>query len=693
MLLKNLMEDKQLDLNQPFLSVRRFSSTVSAVKGYKRRTDNSLPSLPPLPSYKSELKSGPVRNAGAVPFRWEQTPGRPKDEGKRQIQALEQPPTAPKLPPGRILKVKQQAPDKVAEDPSVISRKAGKVPCISKSVSSIDENLTKFQSSKDAVKEESSDSGDGDEAYLDALDTLSRTESFFLNCSLSGLSGLYDPDVEPSGTFSADPQTRDFMMGRFLPAAKAMASEVPQYASRKQPVVWEQPRQVKKVLAEEKRPPTYRYRPNILPNYDKDNKEEESDDEDDYDETRNVTARVCGLLPRFCLKSSFCLLNPVPGMSVRTRVPMSPASRMQARSSSTGSCSETDNEHSQVGTYEQRSIGGPRTAVLREDKKNMMKSESNQITYPSNSQKLEGSSLYRRLQGSGISPYQSELPQLPFYEERGFLGIPEEAKSAGINGFNSHKKSPTSFRELLADQSTEWEIGAASPLVEKTVYVDSVHKVESPNPNSFSSGMKGLAKSRENDLEIIANIRETEETPSVDSSLKDIDKLNIVDEEAILQPKILKLADSGPLSFPDKEVEALEMDVAKGFKHDKDVLHWESVTSANSKLPHNRNLDFEDEQCPKVENVENSYGSYSEFHLPPPLPKSPSESWLHRTLPSMSSKNPSSRSRLGAGINPRNQAAKTSTVDPKWETIVRTTKVQHRNLQFSEELITPAPET
>ncbi|KAA8524237.1 hypothetical protein F0562_010660 [Nyssa sinensis] len=677
------MEDKQLDFNQPLLSVRRFSSTATSGKDDKRKTDNYLPVMPTLPFYKSELKSGPVRNPGAVPFQWEQTPGRPKDERKQQTRA--QAPIAPKLPPGRILKVKQQAPDKVSEDTSSTICQAGKVSSSSHSISSIDKNVTKIGCSKDAmVERENSDLEDGDEVYLDALDTLSRTESLFLNCSVSGLSGLENQDMKSSGIFSADPQTRDFMMGRFLPAAKAMASEASQYASWKQPVAREQPRWVENVVGGDKKPPLYRHRPNILPNYAKDNREEESSDEDDYDESGNVSAKVCGLLPLSCIKNSFCLLNPVPGMSVRTRALMSPAMRMHARSSSAGSCSGTENQRTGVAIYEQRSIGGPQTAEQHEDR-SILKNDSNQITFLSNSQKVEGSSLYRRLEGGDLSPYQNGLPQSPFHEEKIFISIPEEAKNAGINGFSSHKKGPCSFRDLLVDQSTEWEIGSVSPMVEKTLYIDSVHKIESPTSNSCSSDMKGLYNSRENDLDI-AKTRGMEEPPLVDSSLKDSENSNNVDEEVILQPKILKPDNSSLLYFPDKSGQELRMDILKGSGQDQ-VLHQECVTSANSKLPDNENLDFKGQQPPEVDNVENSPGSHSQFPLPPPLPKSPSESWLWHTLPSLSSRKPSSRSYLGTQTNPRNHAAKMVFVDPKWETIVKTTKGQHQPLRFSEELM------
>ncbi|THG21698.1 hypothetical protein TEA_019003 [Camellia sinensis var. sinensis] len=655
MLLKNLMEDKQLDFNQPILSVRRFSSTASSEKNVKRKTDKSLPSLPPLPTYKSELKSGPVRNPGTVPFLWEKSPGRPKDEGKSKTQALERP---PKLPPGRITKIKQQAPDKGSEDLS------------SQNVSSVEENIAKFESSKDTTEEESSDdSGDGDEAYLDALDTLSRTESFFLNCSLSGLSGLDGPEVKPSGTFSTDVQTRDFMMGRFLPAAKAMACETPQYASWKPPVAQEQPSQLRKVISADQRPPVYRSRPNILPNYAEYNREEEeSDDEgdDDYNEPGNLSTRVCGLLPRFCL------LNPVPGISVRThRTPMSTLSRTHAKSSSRGQ--ETKNERMRVVTHEQRSIVEPQKPELREHK-NEVSNKYNQVPHQSSSQKLEGSFLYRHLQGTIVSPQQNELPQSNFSAEKRFLDISKEAE---------------------IDENNKREIGSASPVVEKTLYVDSVHKVVSLKLNSFSSDWKGLPKSMYNDLEIAQKVGGLEGTPLVDPSLKVIEKSNIMDEKVTLQPKSLNHVDSSLLYFSGKSDQEVGKKMRKGFRKDQDLCQ-ESITFTNLKSASNVYRDFEDQprQLTKVDNVEeNNQEINSQFPLPPPLPKSPSESWLWRTLPSMSSKNSSSRSHLGTIMNSRHQASKMASVDPKWETIVKTKKVQHLHVRFSEERLPPVSET
>lgn len=347
--LKNLMEDKQLDFNQPLLSVRRASSTaVSSRADHKRKTDNSLPKIPPLPVYKSELKSGPVRNPGTVPFVWEQTPGKPKAERKEHAFALEQPHIAPKFPPGRVLNLKQQDLDEASKASTITLSKTDNVLPRSQNVLSLDKIVTTYESSKEKVEvevKESVGSEDGDEAYLDALDTISRTDSFFMNCSISGVSNLDSPDVKPSGTFSMDTKTRDLMMGRFLPAAKAMASETPPHATWKQPVLREQLRQVEKAVTREKRVPLNLCRENVMLHQFHNLGAEESEDEaDDHYGSEISSSRVCGLFPRFCLKGSLCLLNPLPGMSMQSGVPISPVHRVKANCLHSVSCSQPGKE-------------------------------------------------------------------------------------------------------------------------------------------------------------------------------------------------------------------------------------------------------------------------------------------------------------------------------------------------------------
>lgn len=334
MKLKNLMENKQLDFNQPFLSVRRVSSMETSSKANETaKTDNRWP---PLPVYKSELKSGPVRNPGNVPFLWEHAPGRPKDGRKSQTIGSKSPFAAPKRPPGMYSDSKQQHCTKSSTKGAATQSHTG-----GDALSNSDhshKNIVKFKTLRERIERDlSSDSEDGDETYLEANDTLSRSESFSMNCSVSvtGLSGLDGGDVKPSGTFSKDQQTRDFMMGRFLPAAKALASETPQVAHRKQSVQREQQREVKKMVEMNKE-----HRVNSLPtklpsHYASPNTHEEetseviSKDEDtNLDESEYSSTKACGLFTRFCLRGSFCLLHPVPEIKMRG-APVASAHRIQ----------------------------------------------------------------------------------------------------------------------------------------------------------------------------------------------------------------------------------------------------------------------------------------------------------------------------------------------------------------------------
>ncbi|KAL5573675.1 hypothetical protein UlMin_023272 [Ulmus minor] len=834
-MLKNMMEDKQLDFNQPFLSVRRFSEPDN-----KRKTQKSLPKLPPLPVYKSELKSGPIRNPGTVPFVWEQTPGRPKDEGKAQQCAPEKPPVAPKLPPGRVSNTKQEAPDKASKRTTTTQSSTGSSFSSSEDVSNLKKkNVNKDKSSKQGREENGNlGSEDGDEAYLDALDTLSRSESFFMNCSVSGLSG-YDQDVEPSEPFLADPQTRDFMMGRFLPAAKAMASDSPKYAPRKQQVTWEQPRQANKVISGDKQLRANQYRQTVLSHYAQDKGGEDSEDESVCESSEFSSNKVCGLLPRFCLKNSFCLLNPVPGMKMQDQFPASSVRRVHAKASYANSSSETKKEH--AGNVVERLLDRQQIAELHEGKVEM-ECKSSQTTKQGDCQELDRSSLYKTSNSASTSPYQNGYSRSIFSQHKGFLGIPEKAKKSRESGADIHRNGICSFRELLTSESTEWEVGSGSPVVEKTLYIDSVLKTRSPSSISSSSDMKSVSNYGVNDLEIPEKSSDTEETRSVDSSLQDIKHPSVMNEKATARPKSLESIDSYFLSCSDRSTQEKQMLVKNGSKQEEDLIQdsyallsskvkdqenfnlesqrsgkscdkenshgltQDSITSTRSKkddhkidlksqgsmglddqaitsrsskmatkkkidveslqqmksgteessralvqismtkaannskidlerqwfahpmglddqaitfrsskiatkktidteslqqlksgteegswalvpmtkAANNGQIDLESQRLAKLGNQETSQGIHSQIPLALPLPQSPSESWLKRTLPKISSRNSSLRL--------CSSSQKTSYLDPKWETIVKSSNVQHGRLRFSEKLLTPIPE-
>ncbi|KAM7276547.1 hypothetical protein ACFE04_018413 [Oxalis oulophora] len=624
MSLKNLMEKQQLDFNQPFLSVRRHNSTVATSESQgKRITDDSLPKkLPRLPFYKSDLKSGPITNPGKVPFVWEKTPGKPKDESKSKALAVDRvrPPIAPKLPPGRILNAERQPSDRYLEN----------------SMKSLCDSLNHEEA-------HSSSSGDSDEFYMDALDTLSRTESFFYNCSLSGVSGLeFDsPDIKPSGIFSADPQTRDLMMGRFLPAAKAMTLEtLPQYATKKPLVISQEQRRPVQKIVNKQNSFSGPYHP-----LDK-TWGENKDQYDDY-ESDGASVKTCGLFARMCMKSSICVLNPVPGIRMNARSLVSSVRRHKAK---------LDNEkHADT-----KPNGITDQSEVKMDLKNEI-------------------ILHKGLLGNDDSlPFNNGDSQSVLGEWSSLESSKNRTDSV-VNGHVPQREGRYSFGELLACDSLRYESASSSPVVEKTLYVDSVHKVKPQNLDSSSSG---LIDYDEDNLEAPVKGGEMEKNPSVDFSVKNVDDLSFADAETKLERKTSESGNSSfRSSYGDRCFSELTYsDMSAGEKFDSDIL--QSTKCSDEESHHSNSQDSLALSSSKM--------IIDRKSLAPPLPKSPSESWLSRALPNVLSKN--SRSFLGMSHCSINQASKASPLNPKWENLVKTSNVQHGHPRCSEECLTPIPE-
>ncbi|KAG5231875.1 DUF688 domain-containing protein [Salix suchowensis] len=645
MSVENLMEKKQLDFNQPLLSVRRFSSTASTKEAkIKRKSDGAPSKIPPPPVYKPELKSGPLRNPGTVPFVWERSPGRPKDESKPQTRALQRPPAAPKLPPGRILDAQQQASVKVLKALNWLT------------------NETQGDIYREAIKDASSSGSEGgDEAYADALDILSRSESFFLNCSISGVSGLDGPDLKPSGAFFTDHHGQDFMMARFLPAAKAMASETPPCFTRKQPAVQEVPRQMAKATGVERRP-LNRCSPKNIPNYAQADSVEDSEDEDhDSDGPDHPSLKLCGLLPQLCSQNSLCFMNPVLGMRKQGQEPISSVFTTKFGSSNAASRNVTAHERQRNAMHEKR--------------------ESIKFACKTENKRPDESSARKGWHSKVASPNDSQFPR-SVHEEQRCAEAPDKCRNSGASDFIPCEKGSTIFRELLANESIEWESASAVSVAEKTLYIDSMHTVKPQNSNLSSPEARGLSECSKDGVEILVKNREIEETDYVNSTILDskhlsADEDNLQVSNTLISPKVDK---DGKVDLEDNKLGSFESSHV-------------CTQDSSGEVAGDGKVDLESQLCRKLRNEESSAGCNTQLLLPPPLPKSPSESWLKRTLPILSSRNSSSRSPLGMHLHSRVQASKTLSIDPKWETIVRTTNVQHGHLRFSEELLTPIPET
>jgi hypothetical protein len=302
-----------------------------------------------LPCHNSDLKSGPIRHPGAVPFVWEQSPGRPKSVRTRRPAPPSPAPSSHHHPrPSEdegaggatpyhdALGGRDPAPlySPVAATGPFRNGAAGrKVQWGEAEAKGETKAPAEVLSVADVLRDKEEDAGEDEERFSDAHDTLSRTESFTVNCSVSGLSGVQDrPAAAAAAAAPTGPDARGFMMDRFLPAAQAVAVGSPQYTFRKTgtsarehahaaAASWraggddDRARRTPVQLPYQHLPPNY-----LSCNYPRrhegveEDEEEDDDDDCDVQSTRGFASKGCGLLPGLCVKTSLLLLNPVPAM-------------------------------------------------------------------------------------------------------------------------------------------------------------------------------------------------------------------------------------------------------------------------------------------------------------------------------------------------------------------------------------------
>ncbi|KAH6829165.1 hypothetical protein C2S53_014859 [Perilla frutescens var. hirtella] len=642
------MERRQLDFNAPLMSARRYSSPSKSSELVKRKVVEKPPPCKQqsLPPNKSNWECEEVTKPAAVPFHWEEIPGRPKDEVESQSHTPEEsntprlPPARlsdairrnsgeiPKLPPGRLSGPSRYCSGERSNDQNIFRSQI--------EAFSFNDHASLLEKLNDSLNcKDDSDSESEDDAYSDALDTLSMTESWSFNYSVSGISGYQSSGVKPSGTFCIDKQTRDFMMNRFLPAAKAVVLETPEYAVKKSSVPKEKPpKQVKKAVSGEMKPSLRQYSSDALPYYNHyiNNAESEDEDQESVAPTKKP-GKAWGILPRFCVKTSLCLLNPLPALKLKpkSRTP-SPSTCEVKRMSRNAHSGPLDKNACQV-VHKKKSYSG----LLSRD----LPGIDNKFTTDSiDSHRSAGVSPLRRYRSGNISPYRNESPKSPFREGVGFLGVPKE-----VENFNAKIASSRKLFKALQDVSRNQineRASAPSPTadpVEKTVYVDYVKKKD---------------------------LSSTKTKPSHTKSEQVVDTLE--EGRKLISPKF------GPT---DKILPSTYFANAMVVKPNQ-TLYQESTKEVPCEA-----------KFVKVES--DNVGDFNppvKSPLPPPLPKSPSESWLWRTLPSISLGNPFANSRHSSSspLHPKKQGQKASATNTKWETIVKTSNLRHDHVRYSEEL-------
>ncbi|XP_027111941.1 uncharacterized protein [Coffea arabica] len=664
-----MMEKKQLNLNAPLLSVRKPTSNSGSLLSSRNSSANLgssdgksrklLHKSGPirqhsLPVPKSDWELGALTKPAAVPFVWEQTPGRAKGEGDEQTETTKRSVSAPRLPPGRLPDSVRRYSGERCNDQN-IHRPHPEVYPVSDHAALIDSLRESIYGNEESDLESTDD-------YSDALDALSPTASFSFNCSISGLSGFEVPNVKQSGTFCVDPQTKDLMMSRFLPAAKAAVVETPQYIPKKQPAATEPPKQPRKVVSGERKPLLDHYGSNIISFYNQFAEDVQSEGEDSHrDIPKKRSSKTWGIFPRLCVKKSLCLLNPIPAMKPRTPVPKSPPTDV-GRLTRKAYSGPLDKQASDANNKRRFHSGVLSRELHQVENK---PSDSRQFSYTS--YRAGGLSPCRPSRSGGISPYRNASPQSPFGKGARFLGLHKEVDNVTAEKYSSLYRKCSNLLDAAPPRIYKQDTVSPTEVVEKTLYIDSVTSVNLKK-DLPSSKSESLGNSPGENLKISAERKKIEKL-SPPYSNGEVKLLDVTKKGNKLDPKSSLLAHEvqpSPTRISNLRglVDGREsLQLVKRFNEDTNSVDVKAQLEAQT------DIDAVTPQSP----------------LNPPLPKSPSESWLWRTLPSVNLRIPFSHSHLGKNYQTKNVDQKASVAGTKWETIVKTSHLRYDHNRYSEE--------
>lgn len=303
------------------------------------------------------------------------------------------------------------------------------------------------------------------------------------------------------------------------------------------------------------------------------------------------------------------------------------------------------------------------------------RSLSGQLFNPNDSCKLVGISPGRRSRSGAISPYRNVAPPSPFNEGTRFLGVPKEMESLWASRFDSFRKGCYTVKDKAVPQrmGTGKFFDSPSEVVEKTLYIDSVDNVQISAPKAAASKPKGLVNSSDKNMKTLVENRKVLETMAVMAPIQGARRSDVSEKNS-------KQNAEKESSLDLVEASSMSISTHKG-PADQDSLklkqNLDTVSGAleSSKVHPCGNLGTENEAN---QNAKDSNLTSLESTLPPPLPKSPSESWLWRTLPSIPLRTPF------LSFNSKKQNQKSHTDGTKWETIVKTSNLRKDHVRYSE---------
>lgn len=206
------------------------------------------------------------------------------------------------------------------------------------------------------------------------------------------------------------------------------------------------------------------------------------------------------------------------------------------------------------------------------------------------------------------------------------LGNSKQAENNQFGMSKFARREHTIIQEVLS-QGSKRSSNSRSLSMEKTLYIDTASTVKSPCSNSYA-----LVQALEENL--------------------DSEVLSSADANSVTLSSMLSLMakeDEDERLITDKEINQEHMSLQL----------VQSSLEKDTKI-NNKQIVLVDGKCV----------------LPPPLPKSPSESWLCHALPLVSLKNSFRHSSQGTQCHAKRQGTNKASGYSKWETIVKTSKFE-----------------
>ncbi|KAG7569102.1 hypothetical protein ISN45_Aa04g018570 [Arabidopsis thaliana x Arabidopsis arenosa] len=407
--------------------------------------------------------------------------------------------------------------------------------------------------------EEDAEESEDDDVFSDALDTLS------LKHSISG-GGIVEGMKPPMS--SEDPQ---FMLDRFLPAAKSMTvDQPPQYAWKRQPLplMSETMRQIRDIVPAENRATPTRYESMISPSYYQDDEESEEDSDDD-EVSEYLSKRGCGMMsPQICFKNSLGMLSSAHGLKEKPFSLRTP-SHDQVKSSKVAQLKSRFQSVKKLALDYKQKLGSIAQSPVHPSvgKKFNFGSEQLESNLSSASRP---SSPYR--QTGCMSPYRSVGNSSPLHTA-GFPGTRKEAEILRANRLNKHIRNITKSQELLYPKSKKQDCSTSSAM-EKTLYVDTENSPKTSNDQG-NSNVKNLPETISEEPEMEGK------KPKAAHELKAVETLSISSGIKMVKADELEKNNSGcdlsPLAPPPP-------------KKPSESWLFSNLPSVSSKIPSRRYL-------------------------------------------------------------------------------------------------------